>query len=118
MAWSLTARSTWSAPSSALSPLVVAAKKLVHYERGRHFQLLTTEWGSERDDLPIWTSTANAVRFDDKPPVVRRTEVPEVPGAFVLSDVCTPEECDQLIRLSEAMGYTEVSPPPERESLQ
>lgn len=110
MAWSISARSTWTAPPSALSPLATAARKLVQYERERHFQLLTREFGSERDDLPIWVSAANTVRFDKDPPVVKRTEVPDVPGAFVLSDVCSPDECDQLLRISEAMGYTQDAP--------
>jgi len=41
---------------------------------------------------------------------VKKTEVPNVPGAFVLSNVLTVVECEQLRELSEAMGYTPDAP--------
>lgn len=36
---------------------------------------------------------------------VRRHEVPDVPGAFLLSDVLTPSECGQLLHTAHAIGY-------------
>ena len=36
--------------------------------------------------------------------------MPGVQGAFVLSNVLAVDECEQILRLSEAMGYTEDAP--------
>merc|ERR1711920_805446 len=33
-----------------------------------------------------------------------------MPGGFVLEDVLTPRECDQIIKLTETFGYTEDAP--------
>ena len=41
---------------------------------------------------------------------VERHDVPGVQGAFVLSNVLAVDECEQILRLSEAMGYTEDAP--------
>ena len=81
------------------------------YKQGTHFELITRESGAERTDLPIWQSMPGVVQFDTTGwGPVQRTDVPEVPGAFVLSNVLTTVECDQLRDISEAMGYTEDAP--------
>mmetsp|Transcript_84132 Transcript_84132/g.260154 ORF Transcript_84132/g.260154 Transcript_84132/m.260154 type:complete len:345 (-) Transcript_84132:57-1091(-) len=82
-----------------------------HYEEGKHYRVVCLEGGSERGDLPVFTNLPSAVHLDDagKPPV-SRVEAEGVEGGFVLKDVCTREECDQMIRLSETFGYTEDAP--------
>ena len=39
-----------------------------------------------------------------------KTDVEGVPGAFVLSHVLDEAECEQILQLSLAMGYTEDAP--------
>ena len=65
--------------------------------------LLEREVGS---GLPLWRSRDNLVTFDGAPlgPVVS-TAVPGVAGAFVLSNILSRYECDQLRQASQAMGY-------------
>ena len=41
---------------------------------------------------------------------IEKLDVPGVQGAFVLSNVLAVDECEQILRLSEAMGYTEDAP--------
>ena len=63
-----------------------------------------------RHDLPVWVSTPHVIRWSDVYGPVQRHEVPGVQGAFVLSNVLAVDECEQILRLSEAMGYTEDAP--------
>ena len=78
-----------------------------HITQASDFQLLTRESGSVRHDLPIWVSTPHVIRWSDAYGPVQRHDVPGVQGAFVLSNVLAVDECEQILRLSEAMGYTE-----------
>lgn len=81
-------------------------------EQGPHYRVVCLESGSRRNDLPIFTSIPGAVRFDDESarPQPSRADAPGVPGGFVIRDVLTRRECDQLVKLSETMGYTEDAP--------
>lgn len=95
------------AASAAVSPAA--------YERGRHFRLLTGEPGQERPedrpDLPIWLSAPNLIQYEDAAAgLVVKTAVPGVQGAFVLSNVLSSGECDQLNSVATAMGFTEDAP--------
>mmetsp|Transcript_39663 Transcript_39663/g.98879 ORF Transcript_39663/g.98879 Transcript_39663/m.98879 type:complete len:286 (-) Transcript_39663:131-988(-) len=104
-------KSLWSPPKIERAVATLLALPQPHCERGQHFELVTRESGSERSDLPIWASKAGVVHFDANGwGPVQRTDVPEVPGAFVLSNVLTKVECDQLRALSEAMGFTPDAP--------
>ena len=102
-------RTVWTAPTieRAASTLLAAALPTT-YQQGDSFQLLTRESGSVRRDLPIWVSKPDIVRWSESFGPVVRTDVPGVRGAFVLSHVLTTEECDQILKLSQSMGYTEV----------
>ena len=83
---------------------------LVHgFERGTHFHLIARESGSVRSDLPVWRPAAEVLRWDPARDVFR--EEVGVPGAFVLQNVLSSSEADQLTALSEAMGYTQPPQP-------
>ena len=102
-------RSTWTAPSVERAVAASAARAR------RGLQTATSGWSRERRqrrrDLPIWESTPGVVRFDaDGWGPVQRDDVPDVPGAFVLSNILTSSECEQLLGLSTAMGWTEDAP--------
>eukprot|EP01047_Picozoa_sp_COSAG01_P000824 COSAG01_NODE_16_length_40091_cov_15.728646_37_plen_336_part_00 len=109
------------------------------YVRGQDFSVVTREQGSERLDLPVWqsrtgllsvsattaaaatnpsaeTSEASIVEATGAeaplllPEPERHSLAERVPGAFLLHNALSPEECQQLIAISEAMGYTEDAP--------
>ena len=78
--------------------------KSITFEEGLHFRLVRREAGRERADLPIWTPIQpNLVPYDDAAagPIVR-TDVPEVPGAFLLSHVIADSECAALKQVTSA----------------
>ena len=104
-------RAEWSAPH--VEPAAKEEEcKPSEYSRDVHFELLEREPGRSLRSAgaPIWRSTDSIVAFSDRFGPVQRADVPEVPGAFVLSNVLTNKECQQLRQLSEAMGYR-VEPP-------
>ena len=103
-------KSIWTAPTVERLASTLLPTLPSKYLKDRDFQLLSRESGSERRDLPIWVSTPHTIRWSDTFGPVARTDVPGVQGAFVLSNVLSVEECTQLLRLSEAMGYTEDAP--------
>lgn len=82
------------------------------YAEKKDFWIVQRECGSERDDLPIFTTAPGLIRFtgEDRKEAVWREDIESVPGAFLLHNVLTDEECDQIIAASEAMGYTEDAP--------
>ena len=41
-----------------------------------------------------------------RPPSPQRHDIPDVPGAFLMTDVLSPLECCQLITMAETMNYT------------
>lgn len=102
----------WAAPAiERVSAASTLGAPNALYERGRHFHLLTHEPGQERLDLPIWVSRPHTIEYNDSAagPIVR-TPVPGVQGAFVLSNVLSPAECDQINSVATAMGFTEDAP--------
>ena len=104
-------RTVWTAPTiERTASTLLAAALPTTYQQGDSFQLLTRESGSVRRDLPIWVSKPDIVRWSESYGPVVRTGVPGVRGAFVLSHVLTTEECDQILKLSQSMGYTEDAP--------
>lgn len=77
------------------------------------FRVVCLEAGSQRKDLPIFTTASGAIELetdDAARPKVRRTEYPTIPGCFVLHNVLSARECDQIVQMSEAMGWTEDAP--------
>ena len=103
----------WVAPAIERACRVPASRSLPPvFEEGPHFRLVRREPGRERADLPIWTpSVPNLLPFNDQEAgPVKKTEVPSVPGAFVLSNVLTDTECDAISLLSESMGFTTDAP--------
>lgn len=103
--------STWVAPTVQRA---IASKLALppppSYELNVHYTLVAQESGSIQRDLPIWAPAPSAVAFESEAGPVVRTEVPDVKGAFVLSNVLTPTESAQLLRLSQAMGFTPDAP--------
>ena len=66
-----------------------------------------------KHDLDIFYASPGMIAFDDDAAIgahVARTDVPGVPGAFVLSGVLSGAECAQLVSASEAMGYARDEP--------
>jgi hypothetical protein len=88
------------------------ASRAATYRPGEHFRIIEHNRGQERD-VPIFVATPGLVAFDHASPdrwPCTRADVPGVPGAFVLSNVLTPRECEQLLAVSEAMGYCDDAP--------
>ena len=75
------------------------------YVRDTHFSLLAHEAGS---GVPLMRSAPRCVSFDTYKSLqeVTRADVPGVAGAFVLSNVLSRHECEQMVNLSSAMGYS------------
>lgn len=94
-----------------LSRIVKTGTRPRQFQEGKDFRVVTLESGAERRDLPIFTTTPGAIKLDaaEKPPVTR-TDLPNIPGGFVLNNILTPQECDQMVQMSETMGYTEDAP--------
>mmetsp|Transcript_30895 Transcript_30895/g.49851 ORF Transcript_30895/g.49851 Transcript_30895/m.49851 type:complete len:482 (+) Transcript_30895:124-1569(+) len=55
--------------------------------------------------LTIHTSTPGAIRLEPSHSKARRIEVPFVPGAFLIADLFTTDECRSIIEAGEAIGY-------------
>ena len=82
------------------------------FKQGDDFWVVKREPGSERADLPIFAARAGAVDLAIAPPRVAptREDVAGAEGVFLVSDVLSGAECDAIVGLSEAMGYTEDAP--------
>eukprot|EP00939_MAST-03C_sp_MAST-3C-sp1_P001395 g1395.t1 len=68
-----------------------------------------------RFDLTIYTTKSNCIDFDadfDDPTVQRRVDVPNIPGAFVVTNVLSPAECEQIITIAESSPSGFVSDEP------
>lgn len=70
--------------------------------------IVAQETGAEGDILPLWASDApNPLHLDPDyhADVVSLRRVDQVPGAFQLTQVFSPEECRHMIGFSERLGY-------------
>ena len=72
-----------------------------------NFYIVAKESGAENPEIPTWASyTENPVglisRSDNN---VERIEVDKVPGAFQLTNILSVTECEQMISVSELLGY-------------
>lgn len=80
---------------------------LPKYEEGKHFRIVCWERGHERKKMPIFTAKHGAIELDMVgSPRASRIDSDTVPGGFMLKNVLTARECDQIIKMSEAFGYT------------
>lgn len=70
------------------------------------FYIVAHEPGAQHPNLPTWASHAkNPFELASAKSDVVRQDIPQVPGAFQLLNVLTPQECDRLIATTEALGY-------------
>lgn len=107
----------WAPPPLADGPTAQEAAAKVPPFSGR-VRIVHHEPGHQRRprnvyDLRIFATEPGAVTFIDDAlvaPHVVATDVPDVPGAFVLRGVLTRHECAQLVAVSEAMGYSKDEP--------
>jgi hypothetical protein len=59
-------------------------------------------------DSTVYASSPNAISLaagPSRPRAPTRVDVPGVPGAFLVLDVFTPEECLQIVQAAEAIGF-------------
>ncbi|WWC65920.1 uncharacterized protein I303_108542 [Kwoniella dejecticola CBS 10117] len=58
-------------------------------------------------DSTVYGSSPGAISLSPSSsrPMPSKIDVPEVPGAFVVLDVFTPEECLQIVRAAESIGW-------------
>lgn len=56
-------------------------------------------------DSHVFTSTPDAIKLSStrRPPT--RHDVPNVPGAFLILDVFTPDECLQIVQAASSIGF-------------
>jgi pentatricopeptide repeat protein len=107
----------WAPPPLADGPAAAQETPAVPPFSGR-IRVVHHEPGHQRRprnvyDLRIFATEPGAVTFTDDAavaPHVTATDVPAVPGAFVLRGVLTRQECSQLVAVSEAMGYSKDEP--------
>lgn len=73
------------------------------------FYVVAREPGAENPAIPTWANDcANPAGLARAPATaVERVPVAGVPAAYQLLNVLSPEECLQLIQLSESLGYLE-----------
>lgn len=71
------------------------------------FYVVEREPGAENPSIPTWANDVpNPVGLDEASVVsVTRSDVSDVPGAFMLHDVLDREECRRFIETTEALGY-------------
>ncbi|NQY03438.1 MAG: 2OG-Fe(II) oxygenase [Halieaceae bacterium] len=75
--------------------------------RPEDFFVVTREPGAENPAIPTWANRSpNPAQLEHRSaPTLERIAVPEVPGAFQLLNVLSPEECQRLIGITESLGY-------------
>lgn len=59
-------------------------------------------------DSTVYGSSNNAIQLtptSSRPRQPSRIDVPNLPGAFMVLDVFTPEECLQIVQAAEAIGF-------------
>ncbi|CAO3657979.1 unnamed protein product [Umbelopsis vinacea] len=112
---------SWS-PFPRASPLEmvydnIKAGKLFTEEQAEQyrssFRVVCQEKGPERrtpneHDFILYSSIPGTIKTSapNSHPLVERMDVPQVPGAFLLKNVLSAAECDQVLSASEAIGYT------------
>ena len=72
------------------------------------FFVAALEPGAEHPALPAWGNrNKNPAKLEENVDVsnIERHELAQVPGAFQLLNVLTKQECEQLINISEKLGF-------------
>ncbi|KAL6058024.1 Prolyl 4-hydroxylase, alpha subunit [Balamuthia mandrillaris] len=59
----------------------------------------------KQDNCPIYQTNGNPITYRPSRKQIRKEEVEGVPGAFLLHNVLSADECQQFIDLTERMGY-------------
>ncbi|KAJ1491034.1 hypothetical protein T484DRAFT_1776073 [Baffinella frigidus] len=81
------------------------------YQEGSDFFVAAREPGSLSADLPIFGARKGVLRMEAPSPAPTSKKVPGAEEtAFVLTNVLSKDECEQVIALTESMGYQEDAP--------
>lgn len=56
-------------------------------------------------DSTVYASLPGTITHPLSPPTPSKLPVPDVPGAFLILDVFSPEECLQIVRAASAIGF-------------
>lgn len=56
-------------------------------------------------DSTVYASSPNTIQLSTDRRAPTRIDVPDLPGAFLVMDVFTPDECLQMVRAAEAIGF-------------
>ena len=80
---------------------------ITEIETPGNFYIVAREPGAEHPAIPTWANESlNPATLDpDIPDTIKRIEIEAVAGAFQLLNVLSSSECEQLIGLSESLGY-------------
>ena len=75
----------------------------------QHFYVLAYEMGAERTPVPTWASSIdNPLKLEASSTVqTQHIDIPSVPACFQVMDILTAQECADLVRTSESLGYSE-----------
>jgi hypothetical protein len=103
----------------ATTPTAAATIKIDQDFVAKHFTEVAVELAHQRTppnrfDLHIFHSKFATIDLSSNHQrarsIARRHDVPSVPGAFVISDVLSTEECANLVATAEAVGYRPDEP--------
>ena len=59
-------------------------------------------------DSTVYASSPHAIKLtpsNERARAATKVDVPGLPGAFLVQDVFTPEECLQIVQAAEAIGF-------------
>jgi len=81
-------------------------------EENSGFYVIATEPGHTDRALPVWACTEpNPVIFDDAGAnAAIYKPIPDLPGAFQILNLLSQDECQQLVRISDTLGYHDDAP--------
>lgn len=73
------------------------------------FFVVAKERGSFKDDLPAWASKVpNPTSLDEfAKSEVKRVDLDELPGGFQLLNVLSKQECENIIKEANTLGFTQ-----------
>lgn len=107
----------WCPPSSKTPSEQTSADETQALNFEGKFREVFREKGTDRrpqnkHDAVIYESKPNAVPLCplSKEEIVKKHDVPHVPGCFVLTDVLTPTDCAQIIAAAEAIEFMPDEP--------
>ena len=93
-------------PASSASSVVKGDSKTRHC--GPPFAGATVQCINVQSGVKVWTADVNPLAIYD--PLtstlpIKKRDLGGLPGAFTLSNVLSPEECDKFISIVETMGF-------------